>query len=83
MPLLLAFSSVPLSAQLSASVPEPVKYISLGSALSALATCVRAFSIAALLLRENQYTLEGFPNISPKYGIIAFRTSGLVGVVAV
>ena len=83
LPLCFARSRVPFNAQLSASVPEPVKNISDGSAFSAAATWPLAFSIAALLLRENEYTLDGFPNTSPKYGIIADNTSGLVGVVAV
>ena len=50
--------TAPISARLSASVPLPVKMISLASALSNAATCARAFSTASRAIRPSACWLD-------------------------
>ena len=75
-------AAIPFSAQLSASLPDPVKYISLGCAPSAFATFSLASSTAFLLSRPMLYIEDALPKCSQKYGFIASNTSGLTYVVA-
>jgi hypothetical protein len=71
-----------LIAILFASVPLEVKNISAGEQFKALATCLRAFSIAVRVVLPKEWIADGFPKCSFIKGIIAFNTSSLSGVVA-
>ena len=74
--------AIPKTAQLSASLPPDVKYISLFFAPIADATCARATSIARRASRAGAYPLLALANLSEKYGSIASSASALKGVVA-
>ncbi len=65
-PFAASFQTVPLSAQLSDSVPLPVKNISSCEAPSTAATCSRALVMAFLFLSEKEYMDEGLPKDSVK-----------------
>jgi len=54
-------AATPLTAMLSASVPQEVKTTSTGSQLRRSATFSRAFSTAPLTLLPAQWMLEGLP----------------------
>ncbi len=72
----------PLSARLSASVPEPVKTISPWAHSSTPASRSRAWSTAARAARPDRCTDDGLPCVVVKYGSISSRTRGATGVVA-
>lgn len=73
----------PLMRALFDSVAPDVKMISLGSALMTPATCSLAFSTAALVSHPYRCVVEcGLPYCSVRYGIMASRTRGSIGVVA-
>jgi hypothetical protein len=63
-PLGLFALAVPITAQLSASVPLDVKYISRSSAPINLATLALACLISDFALSPKPYMLDGFPNFS-------------------
>ena len=73
---------MPLSAQLSLSVPPLVKKISALVAPITSATCLRAFSIAALLAWVKLYVPAGLAYCSVRYGIMASSALPLSRVVA-
>ena len=58
--------AAPLMARLSASLPAPVKMMSVGFAFISDATCARALSIAARASRPNLWRLLGLPYFSEK-----------------
>jgi hypothetical protein len=74
--------AMPLIARLSASLPLAVKTMPSGSQPSSAATCARARSTASWAALPYSCALDGLPNSSSKYGRIASRTSGAIGVVA-
>jgi hypothetical protein len=77
-----AFSTVPLSAQFSASVALPVNARLPPLAPMAFSTRLRATSIAASASCPQRDGECGLANFSSIQGCIAFATSGATGVVA-
>jgi len=77
-----AFSTVPLSAQFSASVALPVKATLPPLRPIASSTRLRATSIAASASLPHREGECGLANFSSIQGAIAFATSGATGVVA-
>ena len=65
-----------------ASVAEPVKTMSRNPAPILLAIVSRALSAAAIASCPNEWSELGFPNCFERYGSIARRTAGSMGVVA-
>ena len=72
----------PAMAALLLSVAQEVKITSGGCAPINSATCSRAVSTTALSFDPNLYELDGLPHSVVRYGIMASRTSGRIGVVA-
>ncbi len=75
-------ASVPATARLFASVPPEVKVISSGRAPIRSATAARALSTASRARRPPSWRVEGFPGRSRRAAVIASRTAGSSGVVA-
>src|SRR3990172_9947359 len=79
-PLFLWDDKIPFMAKLLASVPLEVNVISLGFALTRLATCPRATCIASLATLPNWCKLEGLPKHSFKKGVITSTITGCTGL---
>jgi hypothetical protein len=77
-----AFSALPFSAQLRASVAPPVKTTVPPLRPIAFSTCLRAMSIAASASWPQRDGEWGLANFSSIHGRIALATSGASGVVA-
>jgi hypothetical protein len=77
-----AFSTVPLIAQLIASVALPVKASEPPLSPIACSTCLRATSIAAAASRPSREGEWGLAYFSSSHGRIAAAASGASGVVA-
>ena len=76
-------SAVPLMARLLDSVLPLVQMISFAEAPMSLATCSRALSTPSSAFQPKAWLrLAALPKYSVKYGIIASRTRGSIGVVA-